>query len=174
MADLSGVVEVEDLVTDDSFVDGQQNVQQGSQTLERVRSLLGSAVSVDPVDPASSSLPSSTAGHQRPLHTLFVSPDAGSSQSRLRFNPLPNVSSRGARSASGMPPRNDSRTGRRGPPAGRQPPAEEPDPWFPRHLGEQMMSRVDQIFDLLSSRDEWSYGEQRDFAYSRWRSPVEG
>ena len=39
MADLSGVVEVEDLGPDDSFVDGQRNVQQGSQTLEGVRNL---------------------------------------------------------------------------------------------------------------------------------------
>ena len=106
---------------------------------------------MDPLDPSSSSLPSSTAGHQRPLHTLFVSPDAGSSQSRLRFNPLPNVSSRGARAASGLPPRTESRAGRSVPLVGRQLPPEDPAPWFPRQDGNHLMSRVDQIYDLLTT-----------------------
>ena len=177
MADLSGVVEVEDLGPDDSFVDGQRNVQQGSQTLEGVRSFLGSEVSVDPVDHISSLIPSSSAGHQSSdlsLREIFqqVSPEVRSSQTGLRFNPILNVSSRGARAASGLPPRIDSRAGRSVPPAGRQLPPEDPAPWFPRQEGDRLMGRVEQIFDMLNNRDEWSYREHRDYAYPRYRSPV--
>ena len=111
MADLSGVVEVEDLGPEDSFVDGQRNVQhEGSQTLEGVRSFFGSEVSMDPVDHVSSLIPSSSAGHQSSdlsLREIFqqVSPEVRSSQPGSRFNPMLNVSSRGARAASGLPPR---------------------------------------------------------------------
>ena len=127
---------------------------------------------MEPLDPISPLFPSSVAGYQRPLHTLRLNPVVGSSQPGLVFNSQPSVSSRGAGSAPGMPPRNSSRTGRRGSPTGGQPPAGDPSPWFPRHLGEQMLGRMDQILDMVTSRDEWSYGEQREFAYSRWRSPL--
>ena len=43
---------------EDSFVDGQQNVQLGeAETLERVRNLFCIKVPVDPVDPIAHSLP---------------------------------------------------------------------------------------------------------------------
>ena len=74
-------MEIEDLgPEEDSFVDGQQNVQfREAETLERVRNFFGSEVSVDPVDPISPLSPSSIAGHQRPEHTMWVSPEEGSS-----------------------------------------------------------------------------------------------
>ena len=151
----------EDDSQEDSLVDGQPNVQLGeAEALARVRSLVGNEVTVDPVDPISPPFPRSMAGHQRPLHTLRVNPVVGSSQPGLVFNSQPSVSSRGAGSAPGMPPRNSSWTGRRGPPAGGQPPAGDPSPWFPRHLGEQMLGRMDQILAMVTSRDEWSWGSK--------------
>ena len=97
----------EDDSQEDSFVDGQPNVQLGeAEALARVRSLVGNEVTVDPVDPITPLFPRSMAGHQRSLHTLRVNPVMGSSQPRLVFNPQPSVSCRGAGSAPGMPPRN--------------------------------------------------------------------
>ena len=158
----------------DSFVDGQPNVQRReAETLERVRNMVGNQVTVESVDP-SAPLDPNLAGHLRPLHTLRVNPLEGSSQAGLVFNSQPGVSSRGASSAPGRPPRNPSRAGSRGSPTGGQPPAGDPSPFFPRDIRERMRGQMDQMFERMSRRDEFSYGEQSGSAYPRWRSPLRG
>ena len=78
----------EDDSQEDSFVDGQPNVQLGeAEALARVRSLVGNEVTVDPVDPITPPFPRSMAGHQRSLHTLRVNPVLGSSQSKVSVYP---------------------------------------------------------------------------------------
>ena len=150
----------EDFYQEDSFQDGQPIVQPGEaerrRILEDLRNLVGGEVFVDPVDPV---LPHfshrASAGHQRPNSTLRVEPVQGSSQARLAFNPQPSVSRRGAGSAPVVPPRNISGVGRRvSPPAGGQPPAGDFGPWFPRHLGEALLGRMDQFMDMVAGREE--------------------
>ena len=197
----------EDALQEDSFEDGQpeqpgeaESRSRGPRTLEDVRNLVGSDVSVDPVDPSLLSeedrgahfSPWSRASHQRPLTTLRTSRSQAlsSSQPRLVFNP-PRVSSRGAgppqgvppRNISGqdrgaapasvVPPRNISEEGRRvNSPAGGQAPDENSGPWFPRHLGEEMFDRIGQLMEMVADRNEGSRRRQEEPSHSRWRSPL--